>query len=169
MRMKLFLTLSLLALAITGAANSNSVRAMNAEAFTRLKSLVGEWEADTSMGKVRVTYELVAGGTALLERETGEKMPTMLTIYHLDGDRLLLTHYCALGNQPRMEAKSFRADTGELEFKFLDVTNLAAPGASHMHAAKMRLIDKDHFSAEWDLYENNQRKQAEKWQYTRVR
>jgi hypothetical protein len=37
----------------------------------------------------RVSYKLVAGGTTLLERETGDKMPTMHTLYHRDGDRLL--------------------------------------------------------------------------------
>jgi len=44
-------------------------------------------------------YGLVAGGTALLERERGENRPSMLTLCSRDGDRLLLTHYCMVGNQ----------------------------------------------------------------------
>jgi len=139
-----------------------------AAAFSRLKSLVGEWEADTQMGKVHISYELVAGGTALLERESGEKMPVMLTLFHVDGDRLLLTHYCMAGNQPRMLAKRFDAAAGEIEFQFLDGTNLT-PGAGHMHNARFHLVDDQHFQSEWQFYENGKLKFAEKPQYTRVR
>jgi len=92
-----------------------------------------------------------------------------LTVYHLDGDRLLLTHYCMAGNQPRMQARSFNPESGELEFQFLDATNLTAAGTGHMHDARFRLIDNNHFSSEWDFYENGQRKFAESAQYTRVR
>jgi hypothetical protein len=51
------------------------------------------------MGKVHVSYELIAGGTSLVEKESGERMPAMLTVYYLDGDRLLLTHYCMAGER----------------------------------------------------------------------
>ena len=163
----LIATLVLTASALHGA-SSKSERSTDAAAFARLKTLVGEWEADTRMGKAHVSYELIAGGTALVERETAEKMPAMLTVYHLDGDRLLLTHYCMAGNQPRMQARSFNPESGELEFQFLDATNLTA-GAGHMHDARFRLIDNNHFSSEWDFYENGQRKFAESAQYTRVR
>src|SRR2546422_707626 len=69
-----------------------------AATFSRLKNLVGEWEAAGDMGKTRVSYTLIAGGTALVERETSEHMPEMLTVYYVDGKRLLLTHYCMVGN-----------------------------------------------------------------------
>src|SRR5690348_9833305 len=72
-----------------------------AAAFSRLKSLAGEWQADTQTGKAYLKYEVIAAGTAVMERETAEKMPEMLTVYHLDGKRLVLTHYCMAGNQPR--------------------------------------------------------------------
>ena len=66
----------LLAAATLQAGGHKPERSTDAAAFARLKTLVGEW------------------GTALIEKESGEKMPAMLTVYHLDGDRLLLTHYC---------------------------------------------------------------------------
>ena len=113
----LTVTLVLTAIALHGA-SSKSERSTDAAAFARLKTLVGEWEADTRMGKAHVSYELIAGGTALVERESADKMPAMLTVYHLDGDRLLLTHYCMAGNQPRMQARSFNPESGELEFHF---------------------------------------------------
>jgi hypothetical protein len=140
-----------------------------AAAFSQLKSLVGEWQADTEMGKSHLTYELIAGGTALVERETAEKMPEMLTVYHVDGDHLLLTHYCAAGNQPRMQAQPFDPQTREIRFRFLNATNLTTPGAGHMHNATVRFVDDRHLITEWQFYENNQLKFTETAQYTRVR
>jgi hypothetical protein len=71
-------------------AGRQSLPAIDATAaYARLNTLAGEWEADTNMGKARITYELIAGGSALSERETMENMPPMQTVYHLDGKRLL--------------------------------------------------------------------------------
>jgi len=136
--------------------------------YARLKTLVGEWEADTQMGKAHLSYELIAGGTSLVEKESAEKMPAMLTVYYLDGDRLLLTHYCMAGNQPRMQARAFDPETGEVAFEFLDATNLT-PGGGHMHNATIRIADRDHLNTQWEFYENGQRKLAETAQYTRVK
>jgi hypothetical protein len=138
-------------------------------AFARLKSLAGEWEGSGEMGKSKVVYEVIAGGSAVVEHETAANMPEMMTVYHLDGDRLILTHYCMQGNQPRMQAKSFNAATGELAFKFLDATNLASPQAGHMHDVTMRFESGAKLSADWQFYENGRLKMTEKAQYTRVR
>jgi hypothetical protein len=150
------------------AAGPKSEASAGPAAYARLKTLVGEWEADTAMGKAHISYELIAGGTSLVEKESAEKMPAMLTVYYLDGDRLLLTHYCMAGNQPRMQARTFNSGTGEVAFEFLDATNLT-PGAGHMHNAKIRVADHDHLNTEWEFYENGQRKMAETAQYTRVK
>ena len=138
-------------------------------AWSRLKSLTGEWVSDTSMGQVHVTYELIAGGSALVERERGEKMPEMMTVYHLDGKRLMLTHYCMAGNQPRMEARSFDPATGEIQFRFLDATNLASPSAGHMRNATFRIPGEKKFSSTWEFFEDGKPKMEEKFEYTRVR
>jgi len=87
----------------------------------------------------------------------------------VDGDRLLLTHYCMAGNQPRMQARSFNPETGEVAFEFLDATNLTTSAAGHMHNAKIRVADHDHLVTEWEFYENGQKKMSDIAQYTRVR
>ena len=138
-------------------------------AFARLKLLVGEWQADTSMGRARLTYELIAGGASLVERETSENIPAMLTVYHMDGNRLLLEHYCMAGNQPRMVARSFDPKTGELHFQFLDATNVTGKDAGHMRNATLRFVDNDNLSAIWEFYEGGKRNSAESFQYTRAR
>jgi hypothetical protein len=171
MKAQFFLVAALIAASTAlSAAESKPNSSTNADAaFARLKTLVGEWEANTNSGKVHLSYELVSGDTALLERDSSEKMPTMVTVYYVDGGRLLLTHYCMAGNQPRMQAKLLNLDTGELEFQFLDATNLASPSAGHMHNAKIRIVDNTHFVSEWQFYENGKPKFSETAQYTRVR
>jgi hypothetical protein len=135
-------------------------------AFSRLAALVGEWRSED--GKDTLVYELIAGGTALLERETSTERPAMVTLYHRDGRRLVLTHYCMAGNQPRMVARRFDAGTGELAFEFLDATNLAAPGAGHMRNVTIRLVDRSHLETEWQFYENGQAAMTERARYVRV-
>src|SRR5262249_6714086 len=112
---------------------------------------------------------LIAGGTALVEREQGENMPAMETVYHLDGGRLVLTHYCMMGNQPRMRAVAYDAATGEVKFDFVDATNLASPAAGHMHNATLRMVDANHLTSAWEFFENGRAKMTEAGQFVRVR
>ena len=115
--------------------------------YDKLKSLVGVWEANGPDGSpVTATYKLVAGGTALEETLSHGGMVTM---YHVDGDSILLTHYCMGDNQPRMRASGLSDDGKMLDFKFVDATNLAKPTATHMHALKMTFVDADHITEEW--------------------
>jgi hypothetical protein len=53
-----------------------------------------------------------------------------MTIYHMDGEALVATHYCPQGNQPRLDSRG--AASGEIRFAFRDVTDLDA-GESHTH------------------------------------
>jgi hypothetical protein len=164
---KVLVSILLLAgMAMAGSPKGSSVEA-NA-AFARLKTLVGDWEADSSRGKVHSRYELIAGGSVLLEhlRVVGED--EMLTAYHLDGDRLVLTHYCMAGNQPQMVAQVFDPSTGELDFAFASASNLK-PGAGHMHDVNLRLISQDRYDAKWEFVEGGKTKFSEDFRYTRVK
>ena len=169
MRMNL-IAIALLAMsaAAPAADDKSNDSADAAAAWQRLKTLVGEWEADGPMGKMNTTFELIGGGTALVEHERHADMPEMMTVYHLDGKRLLLTHYCMAGNQPRMEAKSYDAATGRLEFRFLDITNLAGPTAAYMRNASFRLIDDKHMSAAWEFHRDG-KTESHDMQYVRVK
>ena len=159
----------LLAPLAVSAADATSDPAPGSAAFSRLKALAGEWKADTPMGKAHLNIELVSAGTAILERESIGDMPPMVTLYHLDGNHLLLTHYCMVGNQPRMQAQAFDPATGELKFGFLDATNMASPNVPHMHSARFRFIDNDHFKSAWDFYEEGKLKETHAAEYSRVR
>jgi hypothetical protein len=67
-----------------------------------------------------------------------------------------------------MQIKAFNSDTGDLDFQFLDATNLASPGAGHMHNATIRIVDNSHLVSEWQFYENGKPKFSENAQFTRV-
>jgi hypothetical protein len=126
-----------------------------AAAFEQLKALAGEWEAPRPGGRVvRVTYELVSGGTAVLETLRPPDEPTMMSVYHVDGDAIAMTHYCSIGNQPRMQAgvrPTGRID--RLSFSFVDAGNLSSPAAGHMHALVLTFDGPDRLVHEWSWQE----------------
>jgi hypothetical protein len=169
MKIRTILIANLVLAASLSAADTKSPQTDTAAAFARLKTLAGEWEAKTADGPARLSYELTGAGTTLVERETADKMPGMMTMYHLNGGRLMLTHYCMAGNQPRMEARSFDPKTGELRFEFLDATNLKTPGEGHMHNVTLRIVDHDHLVSQWEFFENGQKQRSETFEYTRVK
>ena len=72
----------------------------------------------------------------------------MITMFHLDNDRLLMTHYCGAGNQPRMQATT-SPDGKTITFDFVDGTNLASPEIGHMHRMVLSLLDANHHTEEW--------------------
>ena len=120
-------------------------------AWDRLKTLVGTWQradASTPAGKAfRIRYRLISADSALVE-EFGDpaKQPTQ-TVFHLDGDRVLATHYCAQGNQPRLRLRS-ASSQDVLVFDFLDATNLRSAADSHLVRLTLRWRDADHLVRE---------------------
>jgi hypothetical protein len=120
--------------------------------FDIIKSLTGTWEGKSTMGDpVQVSYRLTAGGSALLselQTSMGSKQEDMITMIHMDGDRVLLTHYCSAGNQPRMQA-SASPDGKTITFDFVDATNLSSPDAGHMHRVVFTFVDANHHTEEW--------------------
>src|SRR3954464_1584461 len=66
--------------------------------FEKLKQLAGEWQGKRPDGTpVKLSSRLVSNDSAL--EETLEEHGGMITVYHADNERIMLTHYCALGNQ----------------------------------------------------------------------
>jgi hypothetical protein len=121
-------------------------------AWEKLKSLAGEWEGTVSHGAetmpVTISYTLVSSGNSLMERLTTPDGADMVTMYHPDGSRVMMTHYCASGNQPRMRAATTKGGES-LVFAFVDATNLASPRDEHMRGLVVKFQDADHFTQEW--------------------
>ena len=105
------------------------------KSFDQLKTLVGTWEGKAPDGKtVQVTFRETSGGSALLSEITGHE--DMVTMFHLDGSRLMMTHYCATGNQPRMVGTA-SPDGKTFSFNFVDATNVL-PSQPGTHATPHR-------------------------------
>jgi hypothetical protein len=145
------LVLALFALEVSARADEKST-SLSAQRLAALKSLAGDWVAADKDGKptdaVVSSIRVTAGGNTVQETLFPGTEKEMVTMYHLDGDGLILTHYCMLGNQPRMRAES-GGDVKKIAFKFLDGTNLKSSDDQHMHEATLTIQDKDHFKAEW--------------------
>ena len=102
-----------------------------ADRFERLKALaVGEWQGEAANGTtLHVNYKTISRGSALVEIWQPDTRAETMTVFHRDGNRVLATHYCAQGNQPRLALR--QGDT-DFAFEYLDATNLR-DGASHLH------------------------------------
>jgi hypothetical protein len=122
--------------------------------FDALKALEGTWEGKNSQGQaLRVTFRETAGGSALESEIHGMGPENMVSMIHMDGDRLLMTHYCGAGNQPRMKA-TLAPDGKSVAFDFVDATNLASPEAGHMQHVVFGMSDNDHHTEEWTFLDH---------------
>src|SRR5512143_896738 len=114
-------------------------------AWKQLLSLAGEWEGTEAGRTTTLTYTVISGGSALMESmKMPAPEPDMVTIYHRDADGLVATHYCSLGNQPRMRASGTSADGKSIRFRFADITNLK-PGGGHIRHLTVTFADAGHF------------------------
>lgn len=125
------------------------------QAFARLKTLAGTWKGQGPEGPVRVSLRVTSGGDALLHEMVPEGRSDdpsrgdddAITMLYLDGDRLMLTHYCDSGkNRPRMMAR-ISPDGKTVAFDFVDVSGITTYG--HMHRAVFTLIGADHHIEDW--------------------
>jgi hypothetical protein len=117
------------------------------KSFALLKGLEGNWEGKDQQGHpVEVTFRMTAGDSALMSEIHGHGPENMITMFHMDGDRLLLTHYCGAGNQPRM--KVIASDAKSVSFEFFDGTNIG-PGDGHMQHVTITEPDANHHVEEW--------------------
>jgi hypothetical protein len=122
------------------------------KSFDSIKALAGNWEGKTQTGGVvNVAYRLTGDGSAVMSEIVSAingKSEDMITMFNLDGDSLLLTHYCAAGNQPRMRANA-STDGKTVTFEFVDATNLKSSNDPHMYRVVFNFIDANHHTEEW--------------------
>jgi hypothetical protein len=86
---------------------------------------------------------VTAAGSAVHETLFPGQAHEMVSVYYRDGEDLLMTHYCALGNQPRMKADP-KSPPNQLHFLFAGGTNLDPAKDKHMHEGTLLFIDDDH-------------------------
>ena len=142
------------------------------QVFGRFQKLSGDWRGRSTKGWTdQVAFRVIAAGSVVVATSEFEAHPdeTMMTVYHLDGDRLMLTHYCVAGNQPRLEMTSTGESGKKVGFSFRDGTNLASRDQGHMDRVVFEFQDEEHFSARWSFYKNGQEAWMEEIHFERIR
>jgi hypothetical protein len=140
--------------------------------FELIKKLSGDWVGKASHGgeviDSKVSYRVTSAGSAVVETLFGGTEHEMISMYHLSGNDLLMTHYCAAGNQPRMKAT--RSDSSKkIEFKFLDGTNLDPAKDLHMHDLTIEFVTDDHIKTEWVTFANGKARDTASFELRRVK
>jgi hypothetical protein len=113
----------------------------------KMKKLAGTWLVADQDGKptdkVASIYKVTAGGSIVHETIFPGQPEEMVSVYTVDGSDLILTHYCVLGNQPRMKADP-HSPTGQIIFQFAGGGNLDPTKDKHMHGLTLTIVDDDH-------------------------
>jgi len=150
-------------------ATASKAKSLAERAFERLKAIEGEWDGRSTKGwEDTNTFQVIAGGSVLMCRSfDSHPNETMVTMYHLDGDELVLTHYCVARNQPRLRATAISPDVSTIELTFRDATNLPSRDKGHMDRVVMTFIDDDHFTSQWTWYQDGKEQWMEKIEYVR--
>jgi hypothetical protein len=135
-------------------------------AFARIKTLAGTWKSQTTdehkadhgkkdedhEGEKPVIYKLTGAGSALMETQFPGSDHEMVSVYHLDGEDLRMTHYCAMGNQPRVKLDRANSKPDELIFVFDGGTNLDPEKDMHIHGVKITFHEDGKVTSAWEGY-----------------
>src|SRR5262245_20209716 len=126
-------------------------------ALEKMKKLAGTWLLADTDGKptdqVASIIKVTAGGSAVHETLFPGQPHEMVSLYTVDGQDLIMTHYCVLGNQPRMKADP-KSPANEIVWRFAGGTNLDPKKDKHMHEATLKIIDEDHVEVSGIGWEN---------------
>ena len=128
-------------------------------AFAKLKTLKGTWNNKVSEAEhhepaadTKVIYRLTGAGSALVETDFPDSDHEMVSVYHLDGEDLRLTHYCAVGNQPRLKLDRASSTPTRLVFVFDGGSNLDPAKDMHIHGMIMTFEKEGEVEAAWEGY-----------------
>lgn len=126
-------------------------------ALEKMKKLAGTWLLADKDGKptdqVASIIKVTAGGSAIHETLFPGQPHEMVSIYTVDGPDLVMTHYCVLGNQPRMKADP-KSPTNQIVWHFAGGANLDPKKDKHMHEATLTIVDDDRLEVNGVGWEN---------------
>lgn len=138
------LILALAAGTAVSSAKASSPTGIDAKAaFARMKSLSGDWTGPKEMGtRLKVNFRTIAGGSAVVATFFPGKPQEMISVYYMDGNNLVQTHYCVLGNQPHMKLNTKKSSADTLVFDFAGGDNIKST-KMNMHGETIRFLGKN--------------------------
>ena len=152
------LLFSLAALSMPLPAQNNSTRA-----FATFKSLNGRWAIESN-GKtlpIEMRYE-VGSKEPIVAEQFGKE----LSVFYLDGENLLMTHFCNAGNQPRLRLKE-GGQPSVFEFEMFDITNLKDASTSHVQGIVYTVIDGRRMTLDI-FWKKGQSEESEKYTLSKI-
>ena len=123
--------------------------------FESMKKLEGTWKGTHAMGgkeePATVEYKVSSNGSTIIETHFPGTTHEMITVYHDKDGNLSMTHYCSLGNQPRMDL--VKAEGNTIELALSKTSNIDVAKDGHMHGLKLTMVDNDHLVQNWTMYQ----------------
>lgn len=132
-----------------------------AAALEKLKALAGDWvEVEAKMGPaggVASSYRVTGAGSAVVSTLAPGTPHEMVSVYHRDGNDLVMTHYCAAQNQPRLRAKTVTGNVIAMDYD--GGTNLDPAKDMHIHAVKIEVLGPDEMRETWIGWKDGKREE----------
>jgi hypothetical protein len=133
-------------------------------AFEFLKSLTGTWQRtggshDYGTKSPQSTFRVSGAGSSIVETIFPNDPSEMISVYHMDGNDLLLTHYCALHNAPVMKFQKTNTP-GEIKFVFKGGTNFDPKVDMHVHEGYFKVSNDKTIRATFVVYNDGKPGQA---------
>jgi hypothetical protein len=131
-----------------------------------LKTLDGDWKFsggghDHGGDSHQVIFKTTAAGSSVMETMFPGEAMEMISVYHRDGDKLLMTHYCALQNAPVLRFEK-TDKPGEIKFVFEGGTNFDPAKDAHVHEGTFQVKDANTLEAAFVSYANGKPDQSPK-------
>jgi len=135
--------------------------------FDTVAALEGRWELAGPDGPQYIEFQVSSNGSAVREVMFPGTESEMTNMYTLDGNSLVMTHYCAGGNQPHMRATSL--EDGRIAFTAFGVSDLTSPDALYMGDMTLFIRDEDHIEEHWRAFADGEIDHMPAFELTRVR
>jgi hypothetical protein len=129
-------------------------------AYQQMTKLAGEWTGTMQTpggNQVSVVYRVTSAGKTVMETIGPGSDHEMVSMYHMDGPALLMTHYCSAGNQPHMRLNESKSTPAEFVFDFVGGTNLDPARDEHIHGLVLRIKSDSQLEAEWTGYKDGKK------------
>lgn len=157
---------------LVSAARADEMAKIDAKAaFEKLKGLAGEWDGKGGHGDqtipAAVVYRSGSGGTTVTETLFPGSQHEMMTVYFLQGNDLVATHYCGMGNQPHFKLDLAKSTPTELVFAFDGGTNFDPARDGHIHDGRLAFTSDGKLDVAWAFYAGGEKKGENTLQLTR--
>ena len=161
----IFPSSALFALLVVAGLTASTPRAAEAgiagsAAYQQMTKLAGEWTGTMQSpdgSPARVVYKVTSAGKTVMETLGPGTEHEMVSMYHLDGPALVMTHYCSMGNQPHLRLNESKSTPTEFVFDFVGGTNLDPDRDGHIHGLILRIKNDNQIEAEWTGYKDGKK------------